>query len=161
MSAEGKSERDWKYWGRLHTTPVCNGLLYQFSYVFTKADHTRSKFCHWQQGNTIVCVCCAWNVAWYILQLLANRQVVYVQATCNVAPCADDHVALSPATKVASCMLCLSCHHHMLVWNDDWSLLSLITLWIGLDASHYILMFACDLKLFVLYFTIFQLCFKN
>ena len=121
MSAEGKSERDWKYWGRLHITPVCNGLLYQFPYVFTKADYTQGKFCHWQQGNTIVCACCVWNVAWYILQLLANRQVVYFQVTCNVAPCADDRVASSPATKVASCMVCLSdCHHHMLVWNDDW-----------------------------------------
>ena len=23
-------------------------------------------FCHWQQGNIIVCACCLWNISWYI-----------------------------------------------------------------------------------------------
>ena len=43
--------------------------------------HTRGNFCHWRQGNTVICVRCAWNIAWYIL---ANRWAVYFPATCRM-----------------------------------------------------------------------------
>ena len=51
------------------------------------------------------------KIACCILQVTWNRQVVYFKwlVECSMQfSCADDHVALSSAPKVASCMVCLT-----------------------------------------------------
>ena len=86
--------------------------LYPIQWWVYKANHTRGIFCCWRHGNIIIRACCAWisNATFY--KLLENKQLVYFQATCRmyhaIFPCAahtNNDVAVSPVTKVASCMV--------------------------------------------------------
>ena len=73
-----------------------------------KADHTRGNFCRWWQGNMIICACCAYGISHGTFLQIDGESISQRLVECSTHfSCTDDCVALSPATKVASCMVCL------------------------------------------------------